>query len=217
MIQIDKFTFHNADNMEIMAQYPDKYFDLAIVDPPYGIGMDGGNVGYKGFNNFGKKDWDKEIPNAEYFAELFRVSKNQVIFGGNYFGLPPTRCYLVWDKGEGFYNRTYAECELAWTSFNANTCKIKYDPLAKGDYKGKIHPCQKPIDLYDWILSKYSKQGAKIIDTHLGSGSIALAIDKANKFDNMNLEFVGIELDTEYFEASMKRFNNYRLQKTIFE
>ena len=149
-------TVYLMDCIEGMKRYPDKYFDLAVVDPPYGIGMDGGNVGYKGFNNFEKKDWDKEIPSNEYFAELFRVSKNQVIFGGNYFVLPPTRCYLVWDKGEGFYNRTYAECELAWTSFDANTCKIKYDPLAKGDYKGKIHPCQKPVTVYDWIHQKYA-------------------------------------------------------------
>ena len=168
----------NEDCVQGLKRFADNYFDLAIVDPPYGIGMDGGNVGYKGFNNFEKKDWDKEIPSNEYFAELFRVSKNQVIFGGNYFGLPPTRCYLVWDKGEGFYNRTYAECELAWTSFDANTCKIKYDPLAKGDYKGKIHPCQKPVTVYDWILQKYAKPNDLILDTHLGSGSSRIAANK---------------------------------------
>jgi len=133
-------TITNEDNMELMDRYPDKWFDLAIVDPPYGIGMDGGNVGYKGFNNFAKKVWDKTIPLDSYFHELFRVSKNQIVWGGNYFGLPATRCFLVWDKGEGFYSRTYAECELAWTSFDLNTCKYKHDPLAKGDYRGKIHP-----------------------------------------------------------------------------
>ena len=203
------------DCVKALKRFNDKHFDLAIVDPPYGIGMDGGNVGYKGFNNFEKKDWDKEIPNAEYFTELFRVSKNQVIFGGNYFGLPPTRCYLVWDKGEGFYNRTYAECELAWTSFDANTCKIKYDPLAKGDYKGKIHPCQKPVTVYDWILRNYAEPNQKILDTHLGSGSIAIAIEKANRLDKMNLQFVGIEIDKEYFEKALNRIEQYCRQGTL--
>ena len=203
-------SFFNADNLEIMRCFKDNEFDLAIVDPPYGIGMDGGNVGYKGFNNFEKKDWDKEIPNAEYFTELFRVSKNQVIFGGNYFGLPPTRCYLVWDKGEGFYNRTYAECELAWTSFDANTCKIKYDPLAKGDYKGKIHPCQKPVTVYDWILQKYAKPNNLILDTHLGSGSSRIAANKGG------FNFIGFEMDKEYYEKQEKRFKNFTAQQRFF-
>ena len=203
-------SFFNADNLEIMRCFKDNEFDLAIVDPPYGIGMDGGNVGYKGFNNFEKKDWDKEIPNAEYFTELFRVSKNQVIFGGNYFGLPPTRCYLVWDKGEGFYNRTYAECELAWTSFDANTCKIKYDPLAKGDYKGKIHPCQKPVTVYDWILQKYAKPNNLILDTHLGSGSSRIAANKGG------FNFIGFEMDKEYYEKQEKRFKNFTAQQRLF-
>jgi site-specific DNA-methyltransferase (adenine-specific) len=200
----------NEDCVQGLKRFADNYFDLAIVDPPYGIGMDGGNVGYKGFNNFEKKDWDKEIPNAEYFTELFRVSKNQVIFGGNYFGLPPTRCYLVWDKGEGFYNRTYAECELAWTSFDANTCKIKYDPLAKGDYKGKIHPCQKPVAVYEWILQKYAKQNNLILDTHLGSGSSRIAANKGG------FNFVGFEIDQEYYEKQEKRFKNFTAQQRLF-
>ena len=106
--------------MEYMKTLPDKAFELAIVDPPYGIGMDGGTVGYKGFNNFEKKNWDKSIPSKEYFDELFRVSQNQIIWGGNYFPLPPSRCFLIWDKGEGFYNRTYAEGEMAWTAFDKN-------------------------------------------------------------------------------------------------
>jgi site-specific DNA-methyltransferase (adenine-specific) len=198
------------DCVQGLKRFADNYFDLAIVDPPYGIGMDGGNVGYKGFNNFEKKDWDKEIPSNEYFAELFRVSKNQVIFGGNYFGLPPTRCYLVWDKGEGFYNRTYAECELAWTSFDANTCKIKYDPLAKGDYKGKIHPCQKPVTVYDWILQKYAKPNDLILDTHLGSGSSRIAANKGG------FNFIGFETDKDYYEKQEKRFKNFTAQQRLF-
>jgi site-specific DNA-methyltransferase (adenine-specific) len=200
----------NEDCVQGLKRFDDNYFDLAIVDPPYGIGMDGGNVGYKGFNNFEKKDWDKEIPSNEYFSELFRVSKNQVIFGGNYFGLPPTRCYLVWDKGEGFYNRTYAECELAWTSFDANTCKIKYDPLAKGDYKGKIHPCQKPVTVYDWILQKYAKPNDLILDTHLGSGSSRIAANKGG------FNFIGFETDKDYYEKQEKRFKNFTAQQRLF-
>jgi site-specific DNA-methyltransferase (adenine-specific) len=200
----------NEDCVQGLKRFADNYFDLAIVDPPYGIGMDGGNVGYKGFNNFEKKDWDKEIPSNEYFAELFRVSKNQVVFGGNYFGLPPTRCYLVWDKGEGFYNRTYAECELAWTSFDANTCKIKYDPLAKGDYKGKIHPCQKPVTVYDWILQKYAKPNDLILDTHLGSGSSRIAANKGG------FNFIGFETDKDYYDKQEKRFKNFTAQQRLF-
>ena len=145
-----------------------------------------------------------------YFKQLFRVSKNQIIWGGNYFGLPPTRCFLVWDKGEGFYNRTYAECELAWTSFDLNTCKVKHDPLANGDYKGKIHPTQKPVALYKWLLHNYAKEGDKILDTHLGSGSIAIACH------DYNFDLTGCELDKEYFEAAMKRIAAHTAQIKMF-
>lgn len=202
----------NECNMQLMARYPDNYFDLAIVDPPYGIGMSGGNVGYKGFNNLERKNWDSSIPNKEYFKELFRVSKNQIIWGGNYFidFLNPTRCFLIWDKGEGFYNRTYAECELAWTSFDRNTRKIKRDPLAKGDYKGKIHPTQKPVKLYEWLLTNYAKEGDKILDTHLGSGSIAIAAH------NLKFNLVGCELDSEYFNAAVKRLEQHKNQLQMF-
>jgi len=213
------FSFFNSDNMEIMKQFEDKHFDLACIDPEYGIGMDGGNVGYKGNNNFEKKEWDKQRPTAEFFKEIMRISKNQIIWGGNYFAdlLPPTRGWIVWDKGEGFYNRTYAECELAWTSFNKNVEKFKFDPLAKGTYKGKIHPTQKPIELYEFCL-KYAdiKDNSSIIDSNLGSGSIALAIDKVNKMENKNLSFVGIELDTDYFQAALKRFNREIKQGCLF-
>ena len=119
--------FYNMDCMDAMREFPDKFFELCICDPPYGIGMDGGNVGYKGKNNLAKKQWDKATPDAEYFQELFRISENQIIWGGNYFELPPTRCFLIWDKGAGFKGRTYAECELAWTSFNANAFAIAQD------------------------------------------------------------------------------------------
>jgi site-specific DNA-methyltransferase (adenine-specific) len=206
----DKINLHHTDCMDFMRDIPDGYYELAIVDPPYGIGMDGGNVGYKGSNNFKKKSWDNEIPNKEYFNELFRVSKNQIIWGGNYFGLHATRCFLVWDKGEGFYNRTYAECELAWTSFDSNTCKIKHDPLAKGDYKGKIHPTQKPVALYKWILDKYAKPSDKILDTHGGSMSIAIACH------DYGFDLDLCELDKEYFDKGVQRVKNHVAQQKLF-
>ena len=194
-----------------MARYPDKHFDLAIVDPPYGINMDGGNVGYKGFNNFEKKGWDAKHPDTEYFDELKRVSKNQIIWGGNYFPLPPSRCFLVWDKGEGFYNRTYAEAELAWTSFDKNVKLFKRDPLAKGDYKGKIHPTQKPVALYKWLLTNYAKQGDKILDTHVGSASSLIAC-----YD-MGFDAVGFELDKDYYEKSKQRLEDFMRQPKLDE
>jgi len=211
MILTDKITITQEDNMKLMSRYADNYFDLAIVDPPYGIGMDGGNVGYKGFNNFEKKGWDKAIPEQEYFEELFRISKNQIVWGGNYFGLPATRCFLVWDKGEGFYNRTYAECELAWTSFDKNTVKYKRDPLAKGDYKGKIHPTQKPIRLYEWLLMNYANEGDKILDTHLGSGSIAIACY------NLGFDLTACELDPDYYKAAIKLIQDRIDSKDLFD
>lgn len=201
---------HNADCLAAMRQMPDKCFDLAVVDPPYGIGMDGGCIGYKGFNVFEKKDWDKETPSDEYFEQLFRVSKSQIIFGGNYFQLPPTRCYIVWDKGAGFRGRTYAEAELAWTSFDANTRIFEHDPLANRDYCGKIHPTQKPVALYRWIFQHYAKQGDKIIDTHLGSGSSRIAAYDAG------LDFVGFEIDKDYFNKQEERFAAHTAQTSLF-
>ena len=206
----DKTKSFNMDCLEFMAKVPDNFYDLAIVDPPYGIGMDGGNVGYKGNNNFEKKNWDKSIPNDLYFKQLFKISKNQIIWGGNYFALPASRCFLVWDKGEGFYNRTYAECELAWTSFNKNTVKIKHDPLANGDYKGKIHPTQKPVKLYEWLLMNYAKEGDKILDTHGGSQSSRIACF------NLGFELDIIELDKDYFDQGNKRFEQHKKQLTLF-
>jgi site-specific DNA-methyltransferase (adenine-specific) len=188
-----------------MREYPDKFFDLAICDPPYGIGAENGTgkYGVKKFKNSGK-NWDSETPLLEYFTELFRVSKNQIIFGGNYFisKLYESRCWVVWDKGEGFYNRKFAECELAWTSFNRNTLKIKYDPLAKGDYLQKIHPTQKPIAVYEFCIKTFAVEGDKILDTHLGSGSSRIAAQK------LGFDFYGFEIDADYFEQSEKRFKD---------
>ena len=202
---------YNEDCVEGMKRFSDNHFDLAIVDPPYGIGVSKSKeIGYKGFNKFTPKDWDNETPKDEYWEQLFRVSKNQIVFGGNYFALPPTRCFLIWDKGEGFYNRTYAECEMAWTSFDANAKIYKRDPLAKGDYKGKIHPTQKPVSLYDWILMNFAKDGYKILDTMVGSGSSRIACNKAG------LEYTGFEIDTEYYEKQEKRFIDFVSQTRLF-
>lgn len=190
----------NEDCMNVMVRYPDKYFDLAIVDPPYGINVAAtSEIGYKGNNVFTPKAWDKQTPDPEYFTELMRVSKNQIIWGGNYFVLPPSRCFIIWDKGEGFYGRTYAECEQAWASFDKNARIFKRDPLCNGDYKGKIHPTQKPVKLYEWLLKNYAKPGDKILDTHLGSGSIAIACHYAG------YALIGCELDKDYFDAAKTR------------
>ena len=210
------FSFFNADNMEIMKQYPDKYFDLAIVDPPYGINAnqkraDTGKNKHIKQKDYHVGDWDSNIPPKEYFNELKRISKNQIIWGGNYFldYLQNTSCMIVWDKDNG--DNYYADCELAWTSFSTAVRKFKWKWhgfLQQNMQKKqeRIHPTEKPIELYEFIIKEYGAENMKIIDTHLGSGSIALAIDKANKLDNMNLEFVGIELDTEYFNAAVNRF-----------
>lgn len=198
------------DNMEMMREFPDKHFDLAIVDPPYGIGMSGGNVGYKGANNLERKNWDDEIPKPEYFRELERVSKSRIIWGGNYFPLPPSRCWIIWDKGEGFEDRTYAEAELAWTSLDANVWKIKRDPLARGDYKGKIHPTQKPRELYTQILERYAKPGQRILDTHMGSGSIAIACHYAK------CHLTACEIDEDYFKAACERIERETRQADFF-
>lgn len=202
----------NIDCMEYMKNIQDNYFDLAVVDPPYGIGMSGGNVGYKGLNNLERKNWDTSIPEKIYFDELKRVSKNQIIWGGNYFPyIWPTRGYIVWDKGAGFKNRTFAESELAFSSFDKNAKTFTFDPLARRSYSGKIHPTQKPIELYQWILSNYAEKNIKVLDTHLGSGSSAIA---AHYF---GCDFVGCELDTDYFNAAKKRFEESTKQTTLFD
>jgi len=201
----DKITITNEDNMELMARYPDNYFDLAIVDPPYGIKMHGGKRQYNSYSN---KDWDNDIPSKEYFKELFRVSKNQVIWGGNYFTeyLYPSRCWYIWDKT--IHGNTFADGELAWTSYNKNT---RIYPLNICHNQGKrFHPTQKPIKLYEWILlSKYT-EGNKILDTHLGSGSIAIACDR------LGFELTACELDKEYYEASINRIKKEISQKRLF-
>ena len=196
--------------MELMAEFEDNHFDLAIVDPPYGIGMDGGCIGYNGDNHHTKKDWDKEVPKQEYFEELMRVSKNQIIWGGNYFNLPPSRGFVVWDKGNGFKNRTFAECELAWLSFDCNAKIFSRDPLAKRDYIGKIHPTQKPVHLYTWLLSNYAKDGDKILDTMVGSASSLIACHQ------LGFDVVGCELDEEYYQLAQQRIKEETAQLSLF-
>jgi site-specific DNA-methyltransferase (adenine-specific) len=154
----------NEDNMALMARYPDNYFDLAIVDPPYGIGRNNMQMGNSIFNKDNKK-WDNNIPNDLYFNQLFRVSKNQIVWGGNYFPLPNSQYFAIWDKGETMYGRDFAECEYAWVS-KGGTRIYKKIP----NQLDRIHPTQKPKQLYKWLLQNYAKQGDKILDTHLGSG-----------------------------------------------
>lgn len=212
-------TVYLMDCIEGMKQFPDKFFDLAVVDPPYGINM---AMGHKGSEKRGDKNKykqfagnDNAIPNEEYFDELVRVSKNQIVWGANYMieHLEPTPCFIVWDKVQP-ENFSMAMCEIAWTSFKS-PAKIFKKRIVGADGV-RIHPTQKPMALYEWILQNYAQPNDKIIDTHLGSGSIAIAIDKANTIDNKNFTFVGIELDSEYFNASIQRFKNYKNQLTIF-
>lgn len=197
----DKIEITNEDNMELMKRYPDKYFDLAIVDPPYGIKASGMTMG-SGNHKFKKnKNWDDGIPSSEYFKELFRVSKNQIIWGGNYFTefLPPTPHWLVWDKKNP--NLSFAEGELAWVG-NGDNLRIFQKYSARVEEGGKIHPTQKFVDLYKWQIKRYSKEGDKILDTHLGSGSIAIACHELKR------ELVACELDSEYYNNAISRIEN---------
>ena len=194
----------NEDNMALMARYPDNYFDLAIVDPPYGIDRNGMNMGNSVFNKDNKK-WDTSIPTKDYFDELIRVSKNQIIWGGNYFPLPQSKYFAIWDKGETMYGRDFAECEYAWVS-KGGTRIFKKSP----NQPERIHPTQKPIALYKWLLDKYAKQWDKILDTHLGSGSIALAC-----YD-YGFDLTACELDKEYFDKAMERIINHTNQQKLF-
>lgn len=200
--------------MEIMKNYPDKYFELAIVDPPYGIGEDGKKNHSRGRKAkptiYTPKNWDIKTPDITYFNELYRVSKHQIIWGGNYYGLGKTSCYIVWDKQNG--KNDFADCELAWTSFNTavRMFSFRWAGMLQGDMKNKenrIHPTQKPVKLYKWLLNKYAKAGDKILDTHLGSGSSRIAAH------DLGFDFYGYELDKDYFEVQEIRFKNHVSQK----
>lgn len=212
----------NEDCMIGMRRYPDKYFDLAVVDPPYGIGESGGKnktrgrltkaKDYKPF--FGK---DLEPPGKEYFSELARVSKNQIIFGANHFAdrlvNPSSSCWLVWDKENG--ENDFADCELAYTSFNkaVRIFRFRWNGMLQGNMKRKevrIHPTQKPVALYAWIFQNYAKPGQKILDTHMGSQSSRIAAYEAN------LEFTGFEIDKTYFDLGNERFETHISQMSFF-
>ena len=194
----------NDDCINVMQNYTDNYFDLAIVDPPYGINVFSGSGKLKNriLNDSEKKisKWNK-IPTKKYFNELFRISKNQIIFGGNYFDLPPYRCIIVWDKCQPFPN--FSAVEIAWTSFNKPASMYRFDNRT-GD---KLHPTQKPVTLYRWLLENYAKSTDKIIDTHLGSGSSAIA----SHYFGIN-EFVGIEIDKEYYNNAVNRIKKETMQ-----
>ena len=208
---------HNQDCLEAMKLMQDNEFDLAIVDPPYGIGAGGKsfinrNTANKNAEKFYKEnDWDKIRPSREYFIELKRISKNQIIWGGNYFCdlIKPARCFIVWDKKTG--DNSYADCELALTSINSNA-KI-YTKFWLGAHANngtpRIHPTEKPIALYEWLLMNYAKEGDKILDTHLGSGSIAIACH------NLGFDLTGYELDKEYYDNAIKRIKNHQSQLRI--
>lgn len=238
-------TITNEDNMVMMSRYPDKYFDLAIVDPPYGIGESGKNTIGRQLkkdgsyikktdsrngkpitvkpSNYVSKNWDDSIPNKKYFIELIRVSKNQIVFGANHFieQIPiNSSCWIVWDKING--TTDFADCELAWTSFKTSVRQFRFmwsgfnqsqsisnPELRHGNHtlkEKRIHPTQKPVSLYKWLLDKYAKYGNKIIDTHLGSGSIAIACH------DYGFDLTACELDKDYYEAAMKRLKQHQSQ-----
>jgi site-specific DNA-methyltransferase (adenine-specific) len=194
----------NEDNMELMSRYPDKYFDLAIVDPPYGIGISKNPIRQQ----YKKKDWDNEIPLENYFNELKRVSKNYIVWGGNYFldYLNNSQGFIIWDKKQP-ENFSLAMCEFAYSTIQSPAKIFRYSVLTE---QNKIHPTQKPVALYKWILDKYAKEGDKILDTHLGSGSIAIACH------DYGFDLTACELDKEYFDKAMERINNHKAQTKLF-
>lgn len=203
----------NEDCVQGLKRFSDNHFDLAIVDPPYGLGKKlkprGGMIG-KSFAGMGEDSWDAEPPKAEYWEQLFRVSKNQIVWGGNYFidYLKPTQCFLIWDKMNG--TNPMADAEFAWTSIENKVARIFRMHHFSNGYDDKIHPTQKPTKLYDWIYRQFTKEGDLILDTHLGSGSSRIAAEKAK------LNFTGFEINKDYYEAQEKRFKNFTAQQRLF-
>jgi site-specific DNA-methyltransferase (adenine-specific) len=205
----------NGDCMEGMKNFSENEFDLAIVDPPYGIDLANMNMGIGKnkkackVNNrkWAAKDWDKKKPNKLYFSLLRARSINQIIWGGNYFELPPCKHYIIWDKiiPNGL---SFSDCEFGWTNFGNTPKMFRYSAYL--DKKIKKHPTQKPIKLYKWLLKNYAKEGDKILDTHLGSGSIAIAC-----YD-MGFDLVGFEIDKDYYQAAHKRFKQHIAQLKLF-
>lgn len=215
--------FFNIDCIEFMKTKPDNYYDLAIVDPPYGIHdkiLKGGRTGKVLFGAlYEQNQWDKETPSKEYFDELFRVSKNQIICGGNYFTdkIPPSRGWIIWDKlCDGM---TTVNPEMIWTSFDVAPKIFKRGHGLDKGFMNKegsnIHPTQKPKQLYQFLLKHFAKENDIILDTHLGSASIAIAIDDMNKIEKLNLSFYGCEINKQYFDAALKRFKTQTQQQKI--
>ena len=197
----------HMDCMEMMREFPDNHFDLAVVDPPYGINRDGGETG-KNWKVYEKKGWDTKSPSADYFKELFRVSKNQVIWGANYFTehLPASMGWVMWDKGQKL---TMSDGELAFTSFE-RALRIKVlNRCTIGEKGGNQHPTQKPVKLYDWIFANYAEKGMNILDTHMGSGSIAIAAHYAG------MHLTACELDEDYYKAACERIHRETSQMTF--
>lgn len=220
----------NYDCADLIRGIPDKYFDLAIVDPPYGMNIVKNgtlNISSNTKGIYQPKTWDEKIPDAEYFNEVQRVSKNQIIWGGNYFPIlwqKGCRGFIHWDKMNHHDNR--ADGELAWTSFDR--CALNFRYMWDGNrygYEGvikgvglptiRIHPTEKPIELYSWILKNYAKPNDNIIDTHGGSMSLAIAVHKANELDKMNLSLTCIEIDTDYYNDAVNRFKEVTRQTTF--
>lgn len=209
-MKADKTRVFNMDCMDYMRSVEDGYFELAVVDPPYGIGASEMQMGLGKKKWTRGKKWDSLVPSQEYFNELKRVSKNQIIWGGNYFVLPVSRGWIFWDK-DVQPDLSFSSGELAWTSYDCILRKANIDYSGfRGKDSEKIHPTQKPVKLYEWILMNYAKEGDKILDTHLGSGSSRIAAY------NLGFDFTGIELDEEYFNASVDRFNTHKSQLTLF-
>lgn len=196
-------TMLHADCMEYMAGLPDKAFELAIVDPPYGIGISGNPVRQQ----HKKKTWDENVPEGKYFSELFRVSKNQIVWGGNYFNLTASQGFVVWDKKQP-EDFSLAMCEYAWSSIQSPAKIFRQSVIEE---RGKIHPTQKPVALYKWLLSRYAKPGDKILDTHGGSGSICIACH------DLGFDLTWMELDADYYKAACKRYKDHAAQATLFE
>ena len=198
---------YNADCMEVMKTFKDKQFSLAIIDPPYGLGKAVVNSGGR-FKRYENKNgnWDNETPTKEYFNELFRVSKNQIIWGGNYFELPTNKCFIIWDKRqpEGI---SFAMAEYAWASFDKVAQIFKHRTQGQ---EQRFHPTQKPVQLYKWLLQNYAKDGDTILDTHFGSLSIGIACH------DMKFDLTAIELDKDYYEQAKQRLINHQRQLTLF-
>ncbi len=201
------------DCMELMKEYPDNHFDLAVVDPPYGIGVDEAAAAKLGNNTTGRikhevKGWDQSIPDSAYFKELKRVSKNQIIWGANYFpDMEPTPCWIIWDKMQEFSGATF---EMAWTSFTSPAKAFRMARATAYCNREKIHPTQKPHELYDWIFANYAEKGMKILDTHMGSGSIAIAAHYAG------MHLTACELDEDYYKAACERIKANTQQLSLF-